>query len=138
MFVEGGAPMASLLKNLQNRGVKVDYITKLLTAFQLPEEAPMTKGSGTTSLRSTSANLIEPLSEREFEVLRFLNSHLDVPEIASEMMIAPTTLRTHIRNIYLKLDVHGRLEALQKARDLGLTYVPDLPIIHSPSIGGDF
>jgi len=43
---------------------------------------------------------------------RSLNSHLDVPEIASEMMIAPTTLRTHIRNIYLKLDVHGRLEAL--------------------------
>jgi len=36
------------------------------------------------------------------------------------MMIAPTTLRTHIHNIYQKLDVHGRLEALQKARDLGL------------------
>jgi len=36
------------------------------------------------------------------------------------MLIAPTTLRTHIRNIYLKLDVHGRLEALQKARDLSL------------------
>ena len=120
MFVEGSAPMASMLKIIRSRGVKVDYITKLLTAFQLPEEAPMPKGSGTTSLRSTSANLIEPLSEREFEVLRFLNSHLDVPEIASEMMIAPTTLRTHIRNIYLKLDVHGRLEALQKARDLGL------------------
>ena len=120
MFVEGSAPMASMLKIIRSRGVKVDYITKLLTAFQLPEEAPMPKGSGTTSLRSTSANLIEPLSEREFEVLRFLNSHLDVPEIASEMMIAPTTLRTHIRNIYLKLDVHGRLEVLQKARDLGL------------------
>jgi ATP/maltotriose-dependent transcriptional regulator MalT len=36
------------------------------------------------------------------------------------MLIAPTTLRTHIRNIYLKLDVHGWLEALQKARDLSL------------------
>jgi len=120
MFVERGAPMASLLKGTQSRGVKVEYITKLLTAFHLPEEAPKPGGTGSAPLRSTSANLIEPLSERELEVLRFLNSHLDVPEIASEMMIAPTTLRTHIRNIYLKLDVHGRLEALQKARDLGL------------------
>ena len=120
MFVGGGAPMASLLKNLRSRGVRVEYITKLLTAFHLPEEAPKPGGNNTAPLRSASANLIEPLSERELEVLRYLNSHLDVPEIAGEMMIAPTTLRTHIRNIYLKLDVHGRLEALQKARDLGL------------------
>jgi LuxR family maltose regulon positive regulatory protein len=54
------------------------------------------------------------------KVLRLLNSHLNVPEIAREMMIAPSILRTHIRNIFVKLEVHGRLEALQKARDLGL------------------
>lgn len=60
------------------------------------------------------------MSERELEVLRLLNSHLAVPEIAREMMIVPSTLRTHIRNIYLKLDVHVRLEALQKARDFRL------------------
>ena len=60
------------------------------------------------------------MSERELDVLRLLNSHLAVPEIAREMMIVPSTLRTHIRNIYLKLDVHMRLEALQKARDLRL------------------
>jgi LuxR family maltose regulon positive regulatory protein len=64
--------------------------------------------------------LAEPLSERELEVLRLLNSHLTVPEIAREMMIAPSTLRTLICSIFLKLDVHGRLEALQKGRDLGL------------------
>jgi len=63
---------------------------------------------------------VEPLSERELDVLRLLNSHLAVPEIAREMMIVPSTLRTHIRNIYLKLDVHVRLEALQKARDFRL------------------
>jgi LuxR family maltose regulon positive regulatory protein len=54
------------------------------------------------------------------EVLRLLNSQLAVPEIAREIMIATSTLRTHIRSIFLKLDLHGRLEALQKARDLGL------------------
>ena len=120
IFVERGAPMASLLKSIRSRGVKVEYTTKLLAAFHLPEEAAKPGRTGATPLRPASANLIEPLSERELEVLRFLNSHLAVPEIARDMLIAPTTLRTHIRNIYLKLDVHGRLEALQKARDLGL------------------
>ena len=120
MFVEGGAPMASLLKNLQNRGVRVYYITKLLAAFHLPEEAPKPGKSSSAPARSAVTDLVEPLSERELDVLRYLNSHLGVPEIAGEMMIAPTTLRTHIHNIYQKLDVHGRLEALQKARDLGL------------------
>lgn len=120
MFVEGGAPMASLLKNVRSRGARVEYITKLLAAFNLPEEEPKPGRAGLATIRSALPNLVEPLSERELDVLRNLNSHLSVPEIASEMMIAPTTLRTHIHNIYLKLDVHGRLEALQKARDLGL------------------
>jgi LuxR family maltose regulon positive regulatory protein len=120
MFVERGAPMASLLKTVRNKGVRVEYTTKLLAAFHLPEDAPKPEGTGAVPIRSAGANLIEPLSERELEVLRYLNSHLSVPEIAGEMMIAPTTLRTHIRNIYNKLNVHGRLEALQKARDLGL------------------
>ena len=120
IFVERGAPMAALLESIRSRGVKVDYITKLLAAFDLPEEKPKPGRTGSATLPSAGVNLVEPLSERELDVLRLLNSHLSVPEIASEMMLAPSTLRTHIRNIYLKLDVHGRLEALQKARDLGL------------------
>ncbi len=62
----------------------------------------------------------EPLSERELEVLRLLNSKLSVPEIAQELTVAPSTVRTHVRVVYNKLGVHGRLEAIQKARDLGL------------------
>ena len=112
--------MASLLKNVRSRGARVEYITKLLAAFNLPQENPKPGRAGLATIRSVVTNLVEPLSERELDVLRNLNSHLSVPEIASEMMVAPTTLRTHIHNIYLKLDVHGRLEALQKARDLGL------------------
>jgi len=120
MFVKGGAPMAAMLKSIRSRGVRVKYTTKLLAALGI-QEMPSEPGRiGFAPLRSGIANLVEPLSERELEVLRFLNSHLSVPEIAGEMLIAPTTLRTHIRNIYLKLDVHGRLEALQKARDFGL------------------
>lgn len=120
IFVERGAPMVALLKSIRSRGFKYEYITKLLAAFNLPDETPKPERPGSATLPSAGVNLVEPLSEREFDVLRLLNSHLSVPEIASEMMLAPSTLRTHIRNIYLKLDVHGRLEALQKARDLGL------------------
>jgi len=120
IFVERGTPMASLLKSIRSRGINVEYTTKLLAAYNPPEKALKSGRIGSAPFHSASADLIEPLSERELDVLRFLNSHLAVPEIAREMIIAPSTLRTHIRNIYLKLDVHGRLEALQKARDLGL------------------
>jgi len=63
---------------------------------------------------------MELLSERELEVLRLLNSKLSVPEIAQELTVAPSTVRTHVRVVYNKLEVHGRQEAIQKAKDLGL------------------
>jgi LuxR family maltose regulon positive regulatory protein len=114
IFVERGIPMASLLQTARGRGIQPEYVSVLLDGLDNPKE-PIAAARGLPG-----AKLIEPLSERELEVLRFLNSHLSVPEIASEMLIAPSTLRTHVRSIYLKLDVHGRLEALQKARDLRL------------------
>lgn len=120
IFVEKGALMAALLKIAASRGINPEYASKLLAAFPLPRESSGHGKPAPAASRSPGASLVEPLSERELDVLRLLNSHLAVPEIAREMLIAPSTLRTHIRSIYLKLDVHGRLEALQKARDLGL------------------
>jgi LuxR family transcriptional regulator, maltose regulon positive regulatory protein len=120
IFVERGRPMALLLQLARERGSKTDYISRLLAIFAMPEE-PSTSGRvPVPAFAPPVTDLIEPLSARELEVLRFLNSPLAIPEIAREMLIAPSTLRTHVRNIYLKLDVHGRLEALQRARDLGL------------------
>lgn len=120
IFVERGRPMASLLQLARDRGIKTNYISRLLAAFDMPEASPTSSRVPVPASAPPGANLIEPLSARELEVLRFLNSPLAIPEIAREMLIAPSTLRTHVRNIYLKLDVHGRLEALQRARDLGL------------------
>jgi LuxR family transcriptional regulator, maltose regulon positive regulatory protein len=120
IFVEQGAPLASLLQLARDRGIKSDYTSRLLAALGFPEESPTSRRPLAPASAPPGANLIEPLSARELEVLRFLNSPLAIPEIAREMLIAPSTLRTHVRNIYLKLDVHGRFEALQRARDLGL------------------
>lgn len=120
IFVERGTPMVLLLQIARGRRIQPEYVSKLLTGFGIPEETPAPKEPIAAARGLPVANLIEPLSERELEVLRLLNSHLTVPEIAREMLIAPSTLRSHVRSIFLKLDVHGRIEALQKARDLGL------------------
>jgi LuxR family maltose regulon positive regulatory protein len=64
--------------------------------------------------------LVEPLSERELQVLRLLDSPLTSEDIGRELFVSANTVRTHIRNIYGKLGVHGRLEAIQRARELKL------------------
>jgi LuxR family maltose regulon positive regulatory protein len=99
------------------QGIEPKYITELLAAFSLHGEADESR---TPASRLSGAYLIEPLSERELQVLRFLNTSLSTPEIAREMILAPSTIRTHVRNIYAKLGTHGRIEAIQKAKDLGL------------------
>ncbi|MCL4562937.1 MAG: LuxR C-terminal-related transcriptional regulator [Chloroflexi bacterium] len=117
VFVERGAPMARLLQTALRQGIEPKYITDLLSAFNLHVEA---YESRTPASRFSGAKLIDPLSERELEVLRYLNTNLSTPEIAREMILAPSTIRTHVRNIYAKLGTHGRIEAIQKAKDLEL------------------
>jgi LuxR family maltose regulon positive regulatory protein len=65
-------------------------------------------------------SLIELLSERELEVLRLLESDLDGPDIARELVVSLNTLRTHTRSIYAKLEVNSRRAAVSRARELGL------------------
>ena len=64
--------------------------------------------------------LVEPLSEREIEVLNLLPSNLSSNDLASEMHVSVNTLRTHLKNIYQKLGVHSRHAAIEKARSLKL------------------
>ena len=70
--------------------------------------------------RGTEAPLRDELSAAELRVVRFLPSNLKVPEIAAELFVSPNTVRTHLRHIYSKLDVHSRTEAVERARELGL------------------
>lgn len=64
--------------------------------------------------------ILDPLTEREMEVLGWMDSSLSVPDIAEQMIVAPSTVRTHVRNIYSKLDVHNRFEAVNRAKELNL------------------
>ncbi|HEX5289405.1 MAG TPA: LuxR C-terminal-related transcriptional regulator, partial [Streptosporangiaceae bacterium] len=64
--------------------------------------------------------LLDPLSKSELRVLRYLPTHLSAPEIAGELYVSPTTVKTHLRNLYGKLGVHSRSDAVEAARALGL------------------
>ncbi len=66
------------------------------------------------------AEVVEPLSARELEVLQLLETSMDSRTMAEQLTIAVSTLRTHVRNIYAKLGVNRRLEAIERARELGL------------------
>jgi len=111
IFLDEGEPMARLLRRAAARGVAPAYVAKLLAAFA-PEPAER-------RLPQPLA-LVEPLSERELEVLRLLAAGLSNPEIAGELVIAVSTVRSHCKSIYGKLDVHSRWEAIQRAQELGI------------------
>ncbi|MDQ3937627.1 MAG: LuxR C-terminal-related transcriptional regulator, partial [Chloroflexota bacterium] len=73
-----------------------------------------------SSERPRRQPLIEPLSERELEVLRLLASDLDGPAIARELVVSLNTLRTHTKNIFAKLGVNSRRAAVRRAAELQL------------------
>jgi LuxR family maltose regulon positive regulatory protein len=113
--------MAALLAQSAERRARSDplliYIEQLLRAFPEPQrQAQLVR----RSTLERSDVLVEPLSERELEVLRLLAAGLESPEIARELIISVSTARTHIKNIYGKLGVHGRVQAIERARALGL------------------
>jgi len=79
------------------------------------EPAPVTAAP-----RPTASALVEPLSARELEVLRLLDSGLSNQEIAFKLNVAPSTVKTHINNLYGKIGAQNRVQALNRARQLGL------------------
>jgi LuxR family maltose regulon positive regulatory protein len=115
LFVDEGPPMAHLLREAATRGIMPAYSGALLAAFEGErqehlEESPL----------PASKALIEPLSERELDVLRLLNSELSGPDIARELVVALSTVRTHTKSIYQKLGVTTRRAAVNRAGELGL------------------
>jgi LuxR family maltose regulon positive regulatory protein len=112
-FVDEGEPMQNLLNHILKRsGLEPPtstYVERILAAIKPVPPRPKRSGG-----------LVEPLSEREVEVLRYMAEGLSNPEIARRLYLSPNTLKAHAQNIFMKLDVHNRLQAVGKARDLGL------------------
>jgi LuxR family maltose regulon positive regulatory protein len=116
VFVDEGAPIAELLHQAASRGLMPDYVCTLLAAFGdgIPSTARHKPRAPETQ------PCVEPLSEREIEVLRLLAARLSSQEIANELAISVHTARTHAKNIYGKLGVHNRNQAAERARALSL------------------
>jgi len=116
IFVDEGEPLRSLLLGFRgsierqpprNKHELSGYVDKLLSASAQPKGMPPSK-------------LIEPLSQRELEILRLLKTELSVPEIARELVLATSTVRSHTKSIYSKLGVNNRRVAVNRAAELNL------------------
>jgi LuxR family maltose regulon positive regulatory protein len=116
MFIDGGQPMAQLLHEAAGRGISPEYTSRLLAAFPDSESRP----TASAKPQKPESQMVEPLSERELEVLRLLTTHLSSTEIAEELIISVNTVRSHIKHIYSKLNAHGRTDAIQRAKELHL------------------
>jgi LuxR family maltose regulon positive regulatory protein len=111
LFVEAGEPMVALLQKAAARGIAPAYVTGLLGAFGPSAHASVT---------SSAQPLAEPLTERELQVLHLIAEGLTNPEIAQRLFISLPTVKSHARNIYGKLGVHRRRQAVAQARALGI------------------
>ena len=115
-FVDEGPQMASLLYEALKRDIAPEYVQRLLAAFPITESE---EGVSTTS-QADQPGLIEPLSEREIEVLQFLGKGLTNQVIAARLFLSVHTVKAHTRNIYSKLGVNNRTQAVVRARSLGI------------------
>jgi LuxR family maltose regulon positive regulatory protein len=110
LFVDEGAPMLALLRLAHARGMTPEYVTTLLSAFGRKEEAGVHR----------SLSLVEPLTEREREVLQWLAAGASNREIARRLVLSLGTVKKHVSNICGKLEVQSRTQAVARARDLHL------------------
>ena len=117
-FVDLGPAVAKLLYQLSQRGVAPEYIGRILAAF--PETPDTGEAGQKWSGKVSQAQLIEPLTEREFEVLVLLEEGLSNKEIAKKLVVTTRTVKKHTSNIYHKLGVHNRGKAVTKGKALGI------------------
>ncbi|MFC1871755.1 LuxR C-terminal-related transcriptional regulator [Chloroflexota bacterium] len=120
-FIDEGKPMAKLLRLAASRGIAKKYVKRLLASFQSPILSPKSQPS-VLPLEGVVApsSLVEPLSERELEVLQLIADGMSNREIAEKLIIGEGTVKTHINNIYGKLDVQSRTQAIARAGELKL------------------
>jgi ATP/maltotriose-dependent transcriptional regulator MalT len=115
-FVDEGPLMARLLYEAAVRGIAPDYARRLLSVFPAAElEQP-----DLSEAQVPSSGWVEPLSGRELQVLELIAKGLTNPEIASRLFLSLNTVKAHTRNIYGKLGVHSRTQAVARSGALGI------------------
>ena len=124
-FIDHGVPMARLLyeaatRDIAGRDTAAQYARRLLSAFPAAEPERSVQAHPQSSTHKLVEPLVEPLSERELEVLELIAEGLTNPEIASRLFLSLNTVKAHAHHIYGKLDVHNRTQAVSRARALGL------------------
>jgi len=121
-FIELGQPMENLLRQLQEQHISTDFIGRLLAAFR---DESQRAGSEAHShdipapLQPASSSIAESLTNREKEILDLLVQGQANKEIAAKLFVSIDTVKTHLKNIYQKLEVNSRLQAVAKANSLG-------------------
>ncbi|HSN23862.1 MAG TPA: LuxR C-terminal-related transcriptional regulator, partial [Methylomicrobium sp.] len=115
IFLDEGSSMMQLLREAAAREIMPDYTGKLLAVFK----AEKRKSEGKSPLPPTQP-LIEPLSQRELEILHLIALGLSNRQIGERLFLALDTVKGHNRKIFDKLQVQSRTEAIARARELGL------------------
>ena len=118
LFLDEGEPMAKLLHDVATVA-KADlraYARRLLDAYEREQAGPAPPAAKSLP----GSTLVEPLSERELEVLRWVAAGLSNREIADKLVISARTVKKHAQNIYGKLGVNNRTQAAARARELNL------------------
>jgi LuxR family maltose regulon positive regulatory protein len=129
IFVDEGPLMERLLRAAVTRGIMSDYAGRLLQAFGAEHHerhaSQRSAGEASTSAAGHAAQaLAAPLTQRELDVLRLFRTELSGPEIATELVVALSTVRTHTKSIYSKLNVTNRRAAVKRASELNLLWAP--------------
>ena len=122
LFVDEGAPMAALLRAAQAAGIMPDYVVILLAAFPNNVSTDVTTSLPLPVLTSPlhKRNVPDMLTERELEVLRLLAAGHSNQAIAQQLIVAIGTVKRHVNSILSKLGVRSRLQAVARAREIGL------------------
>jgi LuxR family maltose regulon positive regulatory protein len=121
IFLDEGLPMARLLYQAVQHGIMPEYAGKLLAAFDTtPTVRPDVNVEFPAIKERDMPSIVEPLTPRETEVLQLIADGLSNREIAQRLSISLSTVKRHNANIYGKLAVNKRTQAVARARDLGL------------------
>jgi LuxR family maltose regulon positive regulatory protein len=119
VFIDLGPDMRAMLLRLAEQGFAAESVRRILAAFPESQKKIASDDAGSRS-RAVNSRLVEPLTDRELDVLALLRERLSNKEIAQTLVLSPTTVKRYTVNVYEKLGVNKRWDAVVKAETLGI------------------